>query len=238
MKKIIVANQKMNLSYDDAKSLKKQMDELCFDNVDFIVSPSFINLNVFKENYKICAQNCHHMKQGPYTGEISAYHLKLIGCSHTLIGHASRREFETNKLIKCKVKAALDTALIPILCIGETAMEKQLNKTAEVLKKQITIPLGDLSEEEINEVLISYEPVWSIGKGEALSANIIKDTIEFIKQTIRGFSPASKYKVIYGGSVDSSTINEILKIDNVDGVLIGGAAVDIVKLSKLIKVIK
>ena len=131
MNKLVVCNQKMFLTYDEASMLKKQMDEVDFFSVNLIVCPSILNLDIFK-NYTIGSQDCFYEDKGAYTGEVSAYDLSFKNVKYVIIGHSDRRKYDNDKEINLKVKAALRNGITPILCIGETKIDKELIRTSEV----------------------------------------------------------------------------------------------------------
>ncbi len=226
MKKTVVLNHKMNFSEDEAKEAKNIMDEYAFDNINLIVCPTYLNINIFSNGYNIGAQNCHYEEKGQFTGEISPYHLKYSGVSNVILGHSDRRDFETTEIIAKKIKSVLNIAMTPIVCIGETKMERDLNKTSEVLKKKLTLFLTDLNDNEIDEIIIAYEPIWAIGSGTTPTINEIKEVSKYIRNIISTLSGSTNYKVIYGGSINKDNYNKIINIDNIDGVLIGSFCLD------------
>ena len=175
------------------------------------------------------AQNCHENESnGAFTGQINCKMLKNVGANYVIIGHSeNRRTGETNRLINLKIKSALKSGLKVIFCIGETLQEKIKKNTKRVLKKQIKLGLNKIKDK--NNVLIAYEPVWSIGTGKIPKPSELFDIINFIKKEIRN------YKVLYGGSVNSKNINELKSINNIDGYLIGGVSQDSKKFIDIIK---
>ena len=175
------------------------------------------------------AQNCHENETfGAFTGYINSSMLKNVGAKYVIIGHSENRKTEeTNKLINLKIKSALRSGLKVIFCIGETLQEKRKKITKQVLNKQIKLGLNKIKSQK--EILIAYEPVWSIGTGLIPKSTELFDTINFIKKNYK------KYKVLYGGSVNPKNINELKLIDNIDGYLIGGASQDPNKFINIIK---
>ena len=178
---------------------------------------------------KIGAQNCHqNTTYGPFTGSINPKMLKDAGAKYVIIGHSENRlEGETNKLINSKIKNALSAGLKVIFCIGENIKEKRTKNTKKILSKQIKFGLNKINNKK--DILIAYEPVWSIGTGIIPKPNDLSETIEFIKNKTK------KYKVLYGGSVNPENIRKLKSINNIDGFLIGGASqvskkfIDIIK---------
>jgi triosephosphate isomerase len=175
------------------------------------------------------AQNCHENENfGAFTGGINASMLKSVGAKYVIIGHSENREAgETNNLINRKIRSALNSGLKVIFCIGETLKEKKKKVTKQVLNKQIKLGLNNIKNKK--DVLIAYEPVWSIGTGLIPKANDLFNTINFIKQINK------KFKVLYGGSVNPENIKKLKLINNIDGFLIGGASQNPNKFIDIIK---
>ena len=235
MNKLVVCNQKMFLTYDEASMLKKQMDEVDFSSVNLIVCPSILNLDIFK-NYTIGSQDCFYEDKGAYTGEVSAYDLSFKNVKYVIIGHSDRRKYDTDKEINLKVKAALRNGITPILCIGETKMDKELIRTSEVLKKQLYKALEGILLDSNEKIIIAYEPVWAIGGEKTVSKEVIEDTFKYIEKLLKEKN-IYNYKLIYGGSITSKNIKNILS-DKIDGYLLGLSSVNIDELKKIIKCIK
>lgn len=230
MEKLIVGNFKNYMTSTDVANYLKQIDLINGENI--ILCPSNIYIPYFlKKNFKVGIQNvCNN---GTYTGEISAKQAKSIGIFSAIVGHSERRiNFnETNQIINSKIKECLKEKINVILCIGETIEEKNNNETIDVLKKQIKECLDDI---EIKNVVIAYEPIWAIGTGIIPTV----DEIQFITNEIKkivGENHNTDVKVLYGGSVNSNNISDIIKV--VDGVLIGKASTDVVEFLKIIEVV-
>ena len=207
------------LSFKGAEDLLKAFDIKTKNTV--ILCPPYIYLKK-GENYILGAQNCFYENEGAYTGEISPKMLKDLGCKYVIIGHSERRNIlnETDLEINKKFKACLLNNLKPVLCIGEKLGEDR----KEVLKKQLKEDLKGVKDKNI---IIAYEPVWAIGTGKTPTSDDILDSFNFIKKII----PESR--VLYGGSVNSKNIQEIIQIT--DGVLVGGASVNKNEFLKMIK---
>jgi len=184
---------------------------------------------LMKSNIDVGAQNCHENETyGAYTGSVNSSMLKSVGAKYVIIGHSENRQTgETNKIINTKIKSALKSGLRVIFCIGETIQEKRKKITKKVLNKQIKLGLNKISNNK--NVLIAYEPVWSIGTGLIPKSKELFDTIKFIKKVKKN------NKVLYGGSVNSKNINQLKSITNIDGYLIGGASQDPKKFVDIIK---
>jgi len=190
-----------------------------------IICPSYIFLSDMQsDKYDLCSQNGYAVDKGAFTGEISFYQLNSLGIKYSLIGHSERRHVfkETDEEMNLKMQSCLKNNITPVLCIGETKEERENNKTKEVLDNQLRTALKDSN---ISSIIIAYEPVWAIGTGLIPTMDEINDIHLHIKKTLReSFNIDSK--VLYGGSVNLGNITDITALDNVDGVLIGGASND------------
>ena len=178
---------------------------------------------------EVGAQNCHEQDTyGAFTGSINSMMLKNVGAKYVIIGHSENRQAgETNKLINLKIKNALKSGLKVIFCIGETLQEKRKKITKKILNKQIKLGLNKIKNKK--NIIIAYEPVWSIGTGLIPKSNELFKTIDFIKKKIKN------NKVLYGGAVNPKNIHELKLINNIDGYLIGGASQDPKKFIDIIK---
>lgn len=223
MKKIIMANLKMNLNNDEMKNYKQVLESSGIDGL--IICPSYLFLSDMKsDKYDLCSQNGYAVDKGAFTGEISFYQLNSLGIKYSLVGHSERRHVfkETDEDMNMKLQSCIKNNIIPILCIGETKEERENNKTKEVLENQLNIALKDINLTNIN---IAYEPVWAIGTGLIPTMDEINNTHLHIKKVLKE-SLNIDSKVLYGGSVNLSNISDITALSNVDGVLIGGASND------------
>lgn len=233
--KTIICNHKMYLTYDEAKRLKEEMSLIDLSNIELILCPSYLNFNIFKD-YKLGSQDSFYIDKGPYTAEVSSYDLSLRGIKYSLVGHKDRRKYDDDKVINLKIKSLLKNSMTPILCIGESKLDKELMRTPEVLKKQLEKALNGIRLEEYQTIYIAYEPSYLIGLDNALSVDKIIDTLDYIKKIV-DFIGIKNYKLLYGGAVNSSNIKELLN-DKIDGYLLGKSSVDINELEKIIKCIK
>ena len=241
--KFIVANWKMNLTIASSKELIKST-ETAVKNLDscikVIICPQFplipILNNYLGANSSITlgAQDCHHEVNGAFTGETSIELLKELNCRYIISGHSERRlnNFESSNLIKNKVKRIIDLSLTPILCVGETLKDRKSNRYLEVISKQ----LFDSLPENVDEILIAYEPIWSIGTGLIPELSDIDEVAKHIKMFINeGEKKIKKFSVLYGGSVNSTNFFDILNIVNIDGGLVGGASIKSNEFNKMLK---
>ena len=206
---------------------KKKLIKIIYCPPNTLLLPMFHKL----KNTKIAvgAQNCHeNQKYGAFTGFVNSKMLKDIGSSYVILGHSENRSFgETDKLINLKIKAALKSGLKVVFCVGEKINEKKRGITKKILNKQIKNGLNGIKDKK--NILIAYEPVWSIGTGLIPKTKELFELINFIKRKFK------KYKVLYGGSVNSKNINDLKHINSLDGFLIGGASQDSKKFIDIIK---
>lgn len=234
-KPVIVGNWKMNKTPSEARALLEEVKELDLDeNVEKGFCVPAIDLLVAQEvlegtdiNYG--AENMYYEESGAFTGEISPLMLKDVNAKYVIIGHSERREYfkECDCLVNKKVKAALAHDLVPILCVGETLEEREENKQEDKVKDQLTKNLKDVSEADIEKVIIAYEPIWAIGTGKTASAEDADDMCAFIRNFIKetySEEASQKIRIQYGGSMKPENVKELLAKENIDGGLIGGAS--------------
>ena len=232
---IIAGNWKMNNTIEEAVSLVKELkDKVATAKCDVVICPTFLSLPaVVKEcegtNIMVGAQNMHFEDKGAYTGEVSPKMLKELGVKFVIIGHSERRQYfnETDETVNKKVKVALENEIVPILCCGESLEQREGNTTEEVIEKQVTLGLEGIDKEEVKNVVIAYEPIWAIGTGKTATSEQANDTIKFIRTTVAklyGNDIAEEMRILYGGSVKSSTIKEQMAMSDIDGGLVGGAS--------------
>lgn len=234
MKKIIIANHKMFLSQDESVAFERQIKNINFNNIDLIVCPNFLNLRNF-ENYSLGAQDCSTETEGNHTGEVSAYHLSLIGIRYVICGHMEREGYEQASFVNMKIKQVLRNCMTPIVCIGETKCDNQMHRTSVVLKKQLITYLKDVILSNSQQIIIAYEPEWSVGSGEVLSAKEIEDATIYIKKVMQQLN-ISNYKVIYGGSVNCYNALEIIK--GCDGLMLGKSSTNYDEFKSIIESVK
>ena len=231
MEKILVSNQKM--SFDKLKDVEEYISKMKDYKDNFIVAPSNLYLKTFADSGFTCSgQNVYSQNKGAFTGQTSASAIKDLGAKYTLIGHSETRSYlkEDEELINEKVKNALETGLTVFLCIGESLKIKEEGKTKEFLKKQLDVNLKDV--EDLSNLYISYEPIWSIGSTPP-SNEEIEDIVKHIKSLFK-----EDVRVLYGGGVNEKNIEELNKIPDINGYLIGGASIIPEKFIKIIEVTK
>ena len=190
-------------------------------------------------NIKIGAQNMHFEESGAYTGEVSGEMLKCIGVEYVIIGHSERRQYfnETDETVNKKVKAALRNDLKPIVCVGETLEQREAGKTEEVITSQTKLALEGLTEEQVQNTIIAYEPIWAIGTGKTATAEDANNSIKDIRNEIRknyGQNIAENVIIQYGGSVKASNAKELFSTSDIDGGLVGGASLKVEEFANIV----
>ncbi len=245
-KKLIIGNWKMNLNMQEASLyLHKLMEVLKpHRDVEVVVAPTTLtlqslSLQINRRIAKLAAQNCYWRDHGAYTGEVPAAHLRGIA-DYVLIGHSERRYIfiESDKDIRLKVQAAIRNRLQPILCIGETAQERALGETRDVLADQLTSGLANVTAEELDRVVIAYEPIWAIGTGDNAKPVDVKKATQMIRQHVAhlyGKKAAEEVRILYGGSITVDSAADYLAISGLDGLLVGAASLDIHQFTEIIE---
>ncbi len=236
-KKVIAGNWKMNNDISgSAELISGIINNIDFSRVnsDVIVCPPFTSLETASElvkntPIKVGAQNMFFEDKGAFTGEISASMLLSAGCDYVILGHSERRAIfnESNEWINKKIHKALSSGLKPIFCVGETLEERESGVMKDVLKKQITEGLTGVTSNQMEEVIVAYEPVWAIGTGKTASPEQAEEVHKFIRDLITEMynkDVADNLVIQYGGSVKPNNAKELLSQPNIDGALIGGAA--------------
>lgn len=221
--KIIIGNIKMNMRFGEIPNYISHFRDI--KNNNLVICPSFVYIPYFLNyGFNVGSQNVCAYEDGGYTGEISATQLHSLGVKYVIIGHSERRNKlkETDIEINKKIKNSLKYHLKVILCIGETEEEKNLLKKDIVLKRQIRNALFDI--EDLNNVIIAYEPVWSVGTNKVPSDEELEKTILYIKNIIYNMYKKD-IKVIYGGSINEKNIDNFKSIEKLDGFLIGSASI-------------
>ena len=236
-KQIVAGNWKMNNDYVDSEILvSKLLGQHKHSNTEVIIAPPFTNLlasiNALKgSSIKVAAQNMHFAESGAYTGEVSASMLKSIGVETVILGHSERRAYfnESDDLLAKKVDTALAYEMRVIFCFGEELKDRKSGNENSVVESQIKKALFHLPEAAWSQIVLAYEPVWAIGTGETATPDQAQDMHAFIRKTLANAyaqSLADSVSILYGGSVKSSNAEEIFSKTDVDGGLIGGAALD------------
>ena len=246
-KPFVAGNWKMNTDMNSAVELaagvKDGVKEIV--GVDVAVCPPFVYLAAVGEvvkgsNVALGAQDCYHEEKGAFTGEVSPEMLKDVGCTYVILGHSERRHVigETDELINRKLRKALASEMKVILCVGELLKQREAGETEAVVKGQIEEGLGGLSEDEMKDVVVAYEPVWAIGTGVNATPAQAQEAHKYIRGLIASmFSDATGdgVRIQYGGSVKPSNAKELMSQPDVDGGLIGGASLDAGSFVEIVK---
>ncbi len=215
------------------------------DRSEIVIFPSFVSIPAAVDATRqtgigIGGQDLHWCKEGAYTGEVSAGMLSAAGCAWVLVGHSERRlyGFETDADVLKKTQAAIENGLTPIVCVGEKLEERKSDKTEQVLVEQFAGGLAGLTEEQFSRVVIAYEPVWAIGTGHTATPRIAAEAHGLIRAEVDrrfGQDAAEQVRILYGGSVKPDNIQGLMKEDELDGVLVGGASLDPVSFSEIVR---
>ena len=252
MKKLIIANWKMNPeTSDEAERLSREIQQGAhgLKNVEVVLCPPFpylSSVNPQMSNVKLGAQNCFYEQKGAYTGEVSPFMLKDMGCEYVIIGHSERKKYfgETNEIINKKVKAALNSGLKVILCIGEDTRDsfdkkgRWTNELDPKVKEQLMDALRDIKKSKLTNIAVAYEPVWAIGTGNPAIPDDILSAKIFIKKILSDLytrKEADKVKVLYGGSTNKKNAVDFITDGQADGLLVGGASLDAEEFIAMIK---
>jgi triosephosphate isomerase len=235
-KPIIAGNWKMNKTTLEAGDLAAALIPLVSSANDreIVLAPPFTSLEAVSEtirgtNMVLAAQNMHWEEKGAFTGEISAEMLLDLGCKYVIIGHSERRQYfgETDETVNRKVKQALKKGLLPIMCVGETLAEREAGKLNEIINRQVTGGLKDLSAGDMKKVVIAYEPVWAIGTGKTATPEQANEVHQLIRQQVKSLyntEIAEGLRIQYGGSVTPENVSTLMAMPDIDGALVGGAS--------------
>jgi triosephosphate isomerase len=232
---IIAGNWKMHYTVEEAVNTIEALKPLVKDaKCEVVVCPTFVCLDAVVKaaagtNIKVGAQNVHFEEKGAFTGEIAPGMLEALKVDYVVIGHSERRQYfnETDETVNKKLKACYAHNLVPILCVGESLEERESNVTEQVIEKQMKLDLEGLTKDQVEKLVIAYEPIWAIGTGKTATADQANDTIAFIRKCVANFFGAEvseKVRIQYGGSVKPSTIQEQMGKSDIDGALVGGAS--------------
>ena len=234
---VIAGNWKMYKTRDDALAFIFSVNVAVPDRekVETVIcAPSIALRDLVKregENLRIGAQNMHFIDEGAYTGEISAPMLKSYGVEYVIVGHSERRAYfnETDQDVNKKAKAAIEQEITPIICVGESLDIREQGDTNEVVKKQVLNAFEGLNSEQALKTIIAYEPIWAIGTGKTATPEMANETIMAIRNVVKeiyGAFVSDQIRILYGGSVNTKNVDDLLKMSDIDGALIGGASLD------------
>ena len=244
---IIAGNWKMNKTaaegLDLVNGLMRELKDV--KEVDIVVCPPFtalaeVSRAILDSQIRLGAQNISEHNVGAYTGEIAAVMLKEFSVRYAIVGHSERRQFqqESDALIARKALAALAGSLRPIVCVGETLAQREGKQTESVIATQLKGSLAGITAEQMEEVIVAYEPVWAIGTGKTASPQQAQDVHAFIRKQLAGLfndAVARKVRIQYGGSVKAANAAELMQQPDVDGALVGGASLEVRSFSDIVK---
>ncbi len=244
-RKVIAGNWKMNMLPNEAIEYIDKLVPLVKDTKNEVIlcvpytDLFYALLTAQNTNIKIGAQNMHFAEKGAYTGEVSAKMLKSINVEYVIIGHSERRQYfnETDETVNKKIKSAFENGLKPIVCVGETLEERESGKTESIITKQTELALEGLTNEQVENTIIAYEPIWAIGTGKTATSEDANNSIKAIRNKIEelyGKDVAEKVIIQYGGSVKSKNAKELFSMSDIDGGLVGGASLDPEEFSKIV----
>ena len=244
-KKVIAGNWKMNMLPNEAIAFIEQLTPAVKDTQNEVVlcvpytDLFYALLTAQNTNIKIGAQNMHWEENGAYTGEIAPKMLKSIGVEYVILGHSERRQYfnETDETVNKKLKAAFEAELKPIVCVGETLEQRESGITAEVITSQTRLALAGLTDEQVKNTIIAYEPIWAIGTGKTATSEDANNSIKEIRKEIEkiyGKEVSECVIIQYGGSVKSVNAKELFNMSDIDGGLVGGASLKPEEFAKIV----
>ena len=244
---VIAGNWKMFKTIYETKAFFSSFLPLVsgVSHCEIVVAPPFVSLAAASaaavgSRVAISAQDVYWKKEGAFTGEVSIPMLLDVGCTHTIIGHSERRQFfgETDETVNEKARAAVAGGLQPIVCVGETLAERDAGKAAEVVRRQVRQGLAQLTESDLSPMIVAYEPVWAIGTGRTATPETAAEMHGEIRRTIGeiwGAKAAAAMRILYGGSVKPDNIQELMRREDIDGALVGGASLDPTSFAAIVK---
>lgn len=244
---LIVANWKMHLNVQESSLLVHRLQERIkvHRDIEVVLAPSMltlqpVSLEIDRRKFRLAAQDAYHKDEGAFTGEVSFTMLREL-VHYVIVGHSERRIYfnESLETVRDKVTAAVRNGIVPILCIGETHQERAAGETRRVIHDQLTTAIANLTSEEVENVVVAYEPVWAISTfgGELAKPHDIQDVLAFIRHEISelyGAKTAEAVRVLYGGSVNADIARGYLEIDGCDGALVGGASLNYEQFSSIV----
>ena len=243
---LIAGNWKMFKTCSEAVEAAGQLAKLVAmtSDIDVMIAPQFTALAPVSDvvrgsRVSLGAQNLFWETEGAYTGEISSVMLVSVGCKYVIIGHSERRQYfyETDETVNKKIKAAIKNDLVPVLCVGESEKERESKETFSVLDKQVKKGIEGFSSDDLETLVIAYEPVWAIGTGKTATTDQAQEAHQFLRSVLEksfGNMLAKSIRILYGGSVKPNNIAELMAMPDIDGALVGGASLDPETFSKIV----
>ncbi len=246
-KKLIAANWKMYKTPEETRAFFRDFLPLVsgHDRDEIVVCPPYIDLTAAVEvtknsNVAVGAQNVHWKNEGAFTGEISALMLLSVGVTHVIVGHSERRQYfgETDDTVNLRLKAALESGLTPICCVGEVLEEREAGLTDDVLRRQCVRAFHAISAKKAAKLVVAYEPVWAIGTGKTATPEIVAEAHAVIRREateVFGEDFAAQLRILYGGSVKPENASALMEKEEIDGALVGGASLDAKSFAAIVK---
>ncbi|SDJ61619.1 triose-phosphate isomerase [Salimicrobium halophilum] len=246
-KQVIAGNWKMNKTHTEAESFINEVkgNVPAKGEVESVVCAPFPFLQKLVEETKdsdveIGAQNMYFEEKGAFTGEVSPVMLKELGVTYVVLGHSERRDVfgETDEIVNKKTHAAFDHGLTPIVCVGESLEQREANETMDHVEAQITKAVEGLTDEQVKNLIIAYEPIWAIGTGRTASSEQANEVCTHIRKVVgklSGTEAAEAVRIQYGGSVKPANVDELLSQSDIDGALVGGASLEADSFLKLVE---
>jgi len=243
---LIAGNWKMFKTCSEAVEAAGHLVKLVAmtSDIDVMIAPQFTALAPVSDvvrgsRVSLGAQNLFWETEGAYTGEISPVMLVSVGCKYVIIGHSERRQYfdETDETVNKKIKAAFKNDLVPVLCVGESEKERESKETFSVLDKQVKKGIEGFSSDDLEMLVIAYEPVWAIGTGKTATTDQAQEAHQFLRSVLEksfGNMLAKSIRILYGGSVKPNNIAELMAMPDIDGALVGGASLDPETFSKIV----
>ncbi len=239
---VIAGNWKMNMLPNEAIEFMNTLAPMVKDTKnEVIICAPFTDLfytilSAQQTNIHVGAQNMHWEESGAYTGEVSPNMLKCINTEYVIIGHSERRQYfnETDETVNKKVKAALEHGLKPIVCVGETLEQREAGQTVDLITGQVAKGLAGLTAEDLDNVIIAYEPIWAIGTGKTATNEEANEAIKEIRNKIREEFNTDDITILYGGSCNDKNAKELFSMSDIDGGLVGGASLKAEQFEKIV----
>jgi triosephosphate isomerase (TIM) len=244
---IVVANWKMNKTITEAVEYARQLKKLSsgLGTVEVVVAAPFTVLQPLQQvlqqtKISLAAQNIHWEDSGPYTGEVSPLQVRDAGCRHVILGHSERRQYfgEGYDQVNRKIHGAWRHQLHPIVCLGETKVERDANQTLTILAEQMEKGLAEIPADLLEHLVIAYEPVWAIGTGHPVAPKQASESHGFIRQKVKdlfGSAASASVRVLYGGSVTAENTLSLMAEPEVDGLLVGGASLEYAQFAEIVQ---
>lgn len=236
---LMAANWKMNKTVDETERFFAEflpgISDLGSGGSEVVVAPPYLSLAravelTWDAPVRIAAQNAHEEDQGAFTGEVSRGMLLELAVKDVIVGHSERRSYfnETDEVVKVKAIRALDAGLRPIVCVGETEEEREAGETENRLRQQVTVGLSDIADDRLTDIVVAYEPVWAIGTGKTATPEQAQEAMSFIRSLLanRDEGAAAGTRILYGGSIKPSNVDDLMSQPDIDGGLVGGASLE------------